>query len=459
MNSIERFWRQHGLLLLLTAIYIQMFTGRQILAVMIEPIKQEFNATDAQMGVVTGLAFALVFALLCLPAGRIADRINRTRLLAVCTLIWAVTTWLGASVEALWMLILLRMLVAVAEVPVASASISLISDVYPVNRRAFAISIFSSAATFSAILALSVGAYIVNLIGWRDSFALVALPVLPLALMLWLTKEPGRNQPLAATRVENDKVLTGILPAVTTLWQDKRVLLLILAAALGTLGSNAYAMWNASFLVRSHEMSLQNAGLLAGIIAGGASAAGMLFSGYLADKQHGKKSPLNLAIKGHLLGLAALVIYLLFPAQYYLQLGDIRIPIAMLSCAAAGFFSVFWVGPSMAVLTELVSPSVRGIAVSLQTLLVTLLGFGVGPVLAGAISDMLAPWLNSDSLRAAIIITNISVLGSVILLWRLQRSYLTPNIQPAYQASDETLPAASPQLSAKSDASTQVSSP
>ncbi|MCL1037921.1 MFS transporter [Shewanella submarina] len=439
MNNIRAFVKQHGLLLLLTAVYIQMFTGRQILAVMLEPIKQEFNASDAQMGVVTGLAFALVFALLCLPAGREADRVNRTHLLAFCAFVWTVTTWLGATVEALWVLIGLRMLVAVAEVPVASASISLISDVYPINRRAFAISIFSSAATFSAILALSLGAYIVNLIGWRDSFALVALPVLPLALSLWLIREPERHQSTHSpnTHHRGESLLKGIWPAVITLWQDKRIRLLILAAALGTLGSNAYAMWNASFLVRSHSMSLQNAGLLAGTIAGGASAVGMLLSGYLADKQHGQKSPLDLAIKGHLLGLLALLIYLLFPSEYYLQLGDVRLPLAMLPCALAGFFSVFWVGPSMAVLTEWVAPSIRGIAVSLQTLLVTLLGFGVGPVVAGAISDILTPWFGSDSLRIAILISNISVLASVILLVRLKRHSVTSDKHSSQQEANE----------------------
>ncbi|MGI2261434.1 MFS transporter [Shewanella sp. GXUN23E] len=424
MGQLMRMYRQQGLLLLLTCLYIQMFTGRQILSVMIEPVKSEFAATDAQMGIVTGLAFALVFALLCLPAGRLVDRVNRTRLLAVCALIWALATWLGATVQTLGALIALRMLIAFAEVPVASASISLISDVYPVSRRAFAISIFSSAATFSAILALSLGAYVVNQLGWRDSFMLVALPALPLALMLWLTAEPATHHEHRTSQTANGQLALSLRQSLRLVWQDNRVRLLILACALGTMGSNAYAMWNTSFLVRHHDMTLQNAGLLAGIVGGGASASGMLFSGWLADRHYGRPGPLRLAIIGNLLGFSALIIYLLFPAEYFVRLADIRLPLAMLACAIAGFFSVFWVGPCMSVLTQMVSPQTRGVAVSLQTLLVTLLGFGVGPVIAGALSDKLTPVFADDALSVAIIVTNISVLIATLMLWWLQRRYL-----------------------------------
>ncbi len=158
-------WRTHGLLILLAMMYADNFIGRQIVAVMIEPIKHEFGASDTSMGLISGLAFAAVFALLGLPAGRLADRMSRTGLLAASSLLWGIATILCGLTGSFMLLVIARMAVAAVEAPAAPAALSLIADLYPPQKRAFAISVFTAAPTFAAIIALSLGAWMVDSYG------------------------------------------------------------------------------------------------------------------------------------------------------------------------------------------------------------------------------------------------------------------------------------------------------
>ncbi len=177
-------WRSHGLLLLLAMMYADNFVGPQIIAVMIEPIKHEFGASDTSMGLISGLAFAAVFAVLGLPAGRLADRVPRVLLLSASCILWGIATLLCGLTGSFLLLVLARMAVAAAEAPSAPAALSLIADLYPPQRRAFAISVFTTAPTFAAIVALSLGAWLVDADGWRTSFIVVGLPAMLIGILL-----------------------------------------------------------------------------------------------------------------------------------------------------------------------------------------------------------------------------------------------------------------------------------
>lgn len=438
-------WRRHGLLLLLTLFYGETFIGRQILAVMIEPIKQEFSASDSQMGLISGLAFAAVFALLGLSAGQLADRTSRTRLLAFCALIWALATALCGLASGFYFLIAARMLVAVAEVPITSASMSLIADLYPPHKRAFAISCYSSAATFAAIIALGLGGFLITEFGWRQTFIWLSMPAVLISVFFFIfVTEPQRgfwdpslskkalskgysSKPQTAPPSVTSVMPPSLLATVSSLWQRPEFRLLVLSSALTTMGANAYGMWNTAFLVRSHGLSLKDAGILAGLIGGGSAAIGVLFGGYLADRGYKKSLPrhiLTLPIIGHLLGIISLGLYLLWPAGSGLTVFAIQVPTAMFACALAGFFSVWWVGPCFSLLTTLVPGNQRAVAIACQTVLVTLLGIGLGPFAVGLLSDHLSDWLGLESLRYALLFCNVTTLISVVLLIRLRKIQL-----------------------------------
>lgn len=414
-------WGSHGLLVLLALVFADNFVGRQILAVMVEPIKAEFAISDTAIGLISGLAFASVYALVGLPAGRLVDRMPRTRLLAMSCLLWAVATMACGLAGSFMALAVARMLVAVSESPTTSASLSLIADLYPPQRRSFAISCFTAAPTFSSIVGLSIGAWVVQHYGWRSGFIALALPGLAFSAILgFFVREPKRGRWDLAPQPHTQPALLSMGAEARKLWALPAYRCLILAGGLTTLSAYAIAMWNTSFLMRSHGLSLQHAGLLVGVVCGVCAGTGGLFSGWLSDRLC-RRHPhwqVSIPILGHLLGLCALAPYLLWSDAVLMHLGDVPIPVAMLWCALYAFFAVWWVAPSYNLVTQLVPANRRGSAMALQTIISTLLGVGVGPLLTGLFSDMLQPVLGQQSLRYALLLVNLPVICSVLLLMR-----------------------------------------
>lgn len=416
-------WRTHSVLALLVVAYASSFIGRQIMSVMIEPIKLEFGVSDTAMGLVSGLSFAAVYALLGLPAGRLADRHSRMRVLAITAALWALATLLCGMATGFLMLALVRMLVAATEAPVTPTSLSLIADLYPVRNRSLAISCFTGAPTLSAIVGLSMGAWLVDVHGWRTGFVLIAIPLLFLSLVFgFLVREPQRGRwDGVADQPDPGETLRQ---AAMTLLRNRPYLILMSASALTTFSAYAFAMWNTSFLVRSHALSLQHAGILAGVVSGASMAFGGVFSGWLTDRLSSVNRAwlLRIPLLGHLLGLAGMVLYLLWPQATWLTVAGLPVPTAMLWATFSGFFSIWWVAASFNLLTQLVSPWQRATAIALQTVFSTLLGIGLGPLAVGLLSDALGGAFGNDSLRYAILFISVFLLVPMGLLLTLYHS-------------------------------------
>ncbi|WP_449432535.1 spinster family MFS transporter [Pseudomonas putida] len=427
-------WRSHGLLFLLAMMYANSFVGRQIIAVMIEPIKQEFGASDSAMGLVSGLAFAAVFVVLGLPAGRMADHWPRTRLLACSCLLWALATLASGLATGFAMLVITRMAVAVFESPNTSTSMSIIADIYPAQRRSFAVSCYTAAPTFSTILALSVGAWAVEQYGWRSAFFAVALAALVIsAVFALVVRDPPRGR-FDLVHEQSAAPAQSLLASARELLAQPAYRCLVLACGITTFSAYALAMWNASFLVRSHDLPLQYAGILAGLVCGTCAGLGALFSGWLTDRLAVKNAhwQIGIPVIGHVVGSSALIAYLLWPRDILLQVGAVPVPSAMLWCALSSFFSVWWVAPSFSLLTQLVPAHRRAIAVALQTIVTTLCGVGIGPLATGLLSDALIPMFNDESLRYALLLVSCTIVVPVFLLWRTYQHLTVHSRQSAY---------------------------
>jgi MFS family permease len=314
-----------------------------------------------------------------------------------------------------------RMLVAVSESPTTSASLSLIADLYPPQRRSFAISCFTAAPTFSSIIGLSIGAWVVEHYGWRSAFIAVGMPALVFcAILTFVARDPQRGRWDVTPHTYTQAPLLGMGAEARKLWALPAYRCLILAGGLATLCSYAIGMWNTSFLMRSHGLSLQHAGLLVGVICGISAGIGGLFSGWLSDRLC-RRNPhwqVSIPVLGHLAAIAALVPYLLWSDALLVRIGDIPIPTAMLWCAVYSFFAVWWVAPSYNLVTQLVPAGRRGTAMALQTIVSTLLGVGVGPLITGLFSDMLISQFGQESLRYALLLINLPLIGAVLLLIR-----------------------------------------
>ncbi|OWL89240.1 spinster family MFS transporter [Halopseudomonas aestusnigri] len=416
-------WRAHGLLSVLVFAYAGFFIGRQIMSIMIEPIKQEFGASDTAMGLISGLAFAAVYALMGLPAGRLADRGSRVRLLAFAGLLWGLSTLLCGLATSFWLLVAARMLVAVFEAPVTPASLSLIADLYPVQQRSLAISFFTGAPTVSAMLGLGVGAWVIDIWGWRSGFYLIASPVLLVSVVLGLLVREPRRGYWDANGSSVHAPRHNLRQAAAHLFSNRPYRLTVLICTLFSFSGFAFAMWNTSFLIRSHGLSLQHAGILAGVVVGGTATVGGLFSGWLTDRLVvvDRRWLVWVPLIGQSIALAFMLSYLMWPVQTAFHIGSMPVPTTMFWCALMGFFTVWWVAPLFNLLTQLVDSWERATAVALQTICTTVAGVGLGPLFIGALSDMLAPFSGDESLRQAMLLANVSLFVALLLLLRLLR--------------------------------------
>lgn len=415
-------WRAHATLGVLVFGYAGFFLGRQIMSVMIEPIKLEFNATDSAMGLISGLAFAIVYALMGLPAGRLADRVPRITLLAATALLWAAATLLCGFAVSFWMLVAARMLVAITESPVTPASLSLIADLYPASQRSMAISFFTGAPTISAVIGLGVGAWVIDTLGWRIGFYLIASPVLLVSVFLAVfTREPARGYWDAPSTAHPPR--HSMLQAARHLLANRAYIVLVGVCALFSFSGFAFAMWNTPFLVRSHGLSLQHAGIFAGVVTGVSAALGGLFSGWLTDRLVVRQRQwlLGVPVIGQFIALISMMLYLLWPSGTWFMLGEMPVPSAMIWCAVMGFFTVWWVAPCFNLLTQLVNPWERATAIALQTICTTLAGVGLGPLLTGLLSDLFHPLSGIESLRYALVAINSTMLIPLGLLLLLRR--------------------------------------
>ena len=420
-------WRTHLSLALLALVYIFSVIDRQVIAILIEPIKQEFGASDTQMGLLSGLAFGLFYAALGVPVGKLADKYNRTLIVAVCCSLWSLATVACGLAGQFWQLFVSRMSVAIGEAGGMAPSISLVSDLYPPKQRSTVISLFMTGPNLAVVIGLSLGGWIAQQYGWRATFLVFGLPGIILGLFVWwFVKEPirgGFDQPAE---------ITEHLAPSESLWQQIFRLLQItafrrvsFACAIAGLSGYAYGVWTPSFLVRTHELSLAHAGLMFGFASGFGALFGGLFSGWLCDRmvQRDVRWQVGLPMIGVLISVPCAVAFLLWPSGSYWAWGGLNIPHAMVFSIAFGFFGSWWPSLSYSAISHMVRSSERGVAAAMLNFFITLFGIGVGPLLTGVISDLLTPSLGAQALRWSLVTVMLLLIPTAIFLGMSVQAY------------------------------------
>jgi MFS family permease len=394
-------------LAVLTLIYVLHFIDRQILVVLVEPIKQEFRASDSQMGLLTGLAFALLYAVLGIPIARFADRRSRRNIVAVCCAWWSAFTIVCGQSGSYVALLLARMGVAAGAAGGTAPMLAMVADLFAPARRPLAMSVFGLGPHLGVIVALTAGGWIAQHHGWRTAFVWMGVPGILMALVLLLTvREPVRGAADGLTNLPaTDEALSRRDSTTATALRilAKRPLGLLLLAV-GTAGfvGHGFGAWNVSYLVRTHGLPLQQAGAIAGLAGGTGAIVGMLFAGWLCKRLTSRDAAWQLRVPaiGLLLSLPIGVIYCSVPA-------NIAHPAAWLASlsAAFGFFAPWWTAQTFTAVANLVAPGERALATSLMILSFTIFGGGFGPLFTGALSDALAAHAGADGLRQALAVT------------------------------------------------------
>ncbi|ASR51931.1 MULTISPECIES: spinster family MFS transporter [Blastomonas] len=378
----------------LMIIYIFNFLDRQIVSILAEPIKRDFGLSDTQLGLMTGLAFALFYTLLGIPIARYADRstTNRVSLIAWSVAIWSAMTMACGAARTFPQLLLARVGVGVGEAGCTPAAHSLISDSVPPEKRSSAIAFYGLGIPIGSLLGMVIGGGLADAYGWRTAFMAVGLPGLVLAVLVpFLMKEPRRVGMVAGDRVPKAKVQVPVGEALRELATSRCFVLLCLAGGLIAFLSYGKTVWVSVLFIRNFGLTPGETGLYLGVSLGVASMIGTWGGGKLAD-HFGKRD------RKHMLTGPAIAIAVAAPMLFLAySASDWRVALALLILPTA--MNIMYYGPVYACVQGLVRPELRAVAASVMLFSQNLIGLGLGPLLFGVMSDAFQPLAGADSVR------------------------------------------------------------
>ena len=393
-------------LAVLTAIHIFSQMDRVALTILLEFIKADLHLSDAQLGLLSGLAFALFYALLGVPLAWLADRTSRIRLISACLVLWSAMTALGGMARSYPLFFLSRVGVGVGEAGCLPPSYSLLSDYFPRAKRALGISLFNTGAAIGMIGGMTLTGYLGEHYGWRAALQIIGLAGLPLALITILTlREPAR--PKAERPVET------MMQSLWVLLRRKTFMHLSLAYALSHVATQGYSQWAPSFLMRSFGMKPTEIGAWLGTIGASCGMLGVLAGGFLASWLVRRDQRWEIWIPAGAVACSTPLFVVMVLSPY--------VWLNLLSNGIIAFFTGV-AGIATATVQSYTEPYRRATAVAIMMFLLSLLSSGIGPFLIGMASDMLVPIVGGESLRYALLVASVMLLWSLFHYGRAMRS-------------------------------------
>ncbi len=389
-------WYMLGVLVL---IYIMGTVDRAVLSVIAEPLKLQFHLSDKQLGLLTGMAYSLTYALAVLPMGWLIDRVDRRALLSVTVAIWSLLTAACAMSSSFITLVAARMGVGAAEAPVMPASLSLIADVIPKKQRNTAVSIYVSGAAVGQILIFIIGGWLLMHFEWRTVFLVAGGPAASLAALLYFTtREPERGAldtdlgaMSAAAKKDPPRNMTRLIRDILG---NTALCFAILAYTLVTGVGYSVTVWMTSFLVRVHGMTVGQAAIWAGIGFGVCMTVGSLLAGPLADR-------LSNGDQRRVAIIPAVTTVLGAAAGAVMSLANTSV-VSVVGLSVFALMAGFFIATGTSLVLSLAAPNERGITMATNRLVSILLGTGLIPVMTGAISDAIG---GAGSIRPALLFT------------------------------------------------------
>ncbi len=387
-SSLRYAWYVLGILLLA---YISSFIDRQILALLVKPIKASFGISDTQMGLLMGLSFALFYTFLGIPIGIMADRMSRKKIIGWGIAIWSLMTALCGLAGSFTMLFWARVGVGVGEAALSPAAYSMISDYFPKKKLGTAMSIYNMGVYLGSGISILLGAAIRAMIGqeniqlpfvgeifsWQVIFFYIGLPGLLIVLLVQTIKEPKRKE--LDSNKESDSKAT-FKEIIAYFKANKRTFLsLNFGMAFMAFASYAGIYWVPTFLNRVHGWDDTKAGVTFGLLVTVFSTLGVISGGRYADYLS-KKGVVNAKMKASFIGMSIAILCtvgMLFPNP------NIAIAFIGLFC----FFSSFPYGSATAAIQEIVPNNMRAIFSAFFLFVVNIIGLGLGPLSVGFFND------------------------------------------------------------------------
>ena len=400
---------------LLTVIGAFNYLDRGVVALAMESLKQEFELRDSQLGLMSGFAFALFYAIAGIPLARWADRGNRRHVISLTTALWSVMIAISGLVGNFYQLLLARVGVAVGESGCVPPAQSLISDYFNRAERPRAMAIYWMSPYLSACLAYLGGGWLLEEVGWRMTFIVIGISGALLALLAKFTlREPrlveGINTESHISVLPNIKQVS-LQQVLITLWQGRAFRHLAMTFCLVLFFTTGVGTWIPTFFIRSHGMDESELGLWFGIALG---IGGMIFTflgGVLVERYAPNQECLqmkSMAIVFVVCSFFHVICYV--SSNKYLAL--------VFECIVMGVLISLIFAPLYSSIQSLVEERMRAVALAIVMMLANLIGLGFGPVAVGVLSDFLEPRFGQESLRYSLLLFSPGYLWCAYHSWK-----------------------------------------
>lgn len=386
---------RYAVLAMLTLTYTFNFLDRQILGILKEPIKRDLGLSDTELGLMGGLAFAMLYSTVAVPVAWAADRMSRTWIITVALTLWSGFTMLCGAATGFWSLFLARLGVGFGEAGGVAPAYSLVGDYFPPAQRARALAAYSFGIPLGSALGTLFGGLMAAYIDWRFAFVAVgAAGVLLAPLFKWVVKDPvrgafdivsiGAETPIAPRFVD---VVRTVLPK-PTFW------LLAFGAASSSISGYGVAFWLPSFFMRSLQLTLAQTSLFYGSLQLIGGMAGIWLGGALSDRLG--------ATNRRAYALVPAVCYLVGLPLFLTAMNSASLVVTWLLFVVPLGLNLAWLGPVVNAVQHLAPATMRSTTSALFLLVNNLLGLAVGLWVFGFVSDLLAPRYGAESMRYAI---------------------------------------------------------
>jgi MFS family permease len=372
------------LLTVLSLAQVVSFLDRTILSLLIVPIKADLGLSDTQLGLLQGLGFSMLYCLLSIPVGRLVDSVDRRRLISTGVVLWSGMTALSGFARSFTTLFAARLGVGLGETVLIPAAASLLSDAYPPRKLGRAMAVFGMGAYLGNGLAFIGGgallAWLAHIAGdatyppWRIAFFLAAIPGLIIVVLLATIKEPKRLNTTSAGRGHFGEALAQIKAH-----RFAYAAHFVVSCSVSML-ANATNAWVPAALIRTHGISISNAGLIFGTVVLFAGSLGIFTGGSIADRLWGRGRRDGYQLLFAVACVAALVPGVLYPLESSL-------PVAIALLVVFYFLAIMPISATIAAL-QLMTPShMRGLVTALFLAGSTTVGLGLGPAFVAVMSD------------------------------------------------------------------------
>ena len=399
-------------LAMLCFVYVLNFLDRQLISILAKPIQDGLHITDSELGLLTGLYFALFYCFIAIPIGWLADRTSRVKVLAAACAIWSSATAACGMAGSYGQLVVARMMVGVGEAGGVPPSYAIISDTFPRERRTTAMAIFNLGPPIGSALGVAFGASLAAAFNWRVPFyAIGAIGVVTALAVYWIVREPKRGETdVLPVAVAPEASPEGFVAAIARFFRNPVLLMASLASGAGNFITYGLLNFTVLFLMREKGMTLEEVAIWYALAIGIAMSAGIYASGRIVDRLARRSKAAYATVPA-----ASLVLALPF------FLGFAWAPtweVALAFLAVPLFLNSFFLSATVTLVQSEVAPERRVISGALLLLVMNFIGLGLGPTYVGMASDFFRPTYGEHALQAAYYaLAPMYLVAALLFLW------------------------------------------